>query len=354
MLAKEGNETALPNDDDIIEFRLSDLLLFIKKSRRFMGIGALIGALIGGIYAFSKPNEYTSQITVLPEVSNKGSANLGNLGSLAGLAGIDVSNIGAGSDAIRPDLYPNVLQSVPFSLHLLKQPVYVGKIERTQLLNSYLNETNQPSLFSRLFSISTGAKNTEINVADTNRALRITQEQESLLKIINERVSGNFEKKTGVLTLSSVMNDPIVAADVANHALSYLTDYVTSYRTEKARREVDFLSKQVSSAKQRYQQAEYELSAYRDRNRSLFLNTAKIEEQRIQAEFLLAQDLYNMLSKQSEMAKIKVQEDTPVFKVMDPARIPTHKSGPKRTNYIIGFAILGILFGLIVQYLKQH
>jgi hypothetical protein len=39
---------------------------------------------------------------------------MGNLGSLAGLAGLNLDN--PAGDAIRPDLYPEVLQSVPFAL----------------------------------------------------------------------------------------------------------------------------------------------------------------------------------------------------------------------------------------------
>ena len=39
------------------------------------------------------------------------------------------------------------------------------------------------------------------------------------------------------------------------------------------------------------------------------------------------------LSKQLEQAKIKVAEEAPVFKTLEPARIPLKKSGPKRVDY---------------------
>ncbi|MEZ0609309.1 GNVR domain-containing protein [Fibrella sp. WM1] len=345
--------TAISSDDEVIEIRLSDVVVFLKKSRRVMLIGALIGALIGGIYAFSKPNEYSSQITVLPEIQTKNSSNLGNLGSLAGLAGIDIGSMASGTDAIRPELYPNVLQSVPFALNLFKKPVYVKEYKRTQPLETYLVEKTKSRLTDLL---SFGGSETNDDFAtpgDTNQALRMTKEQELLVKALHERITGTYEKKSGVLTITSTMTDPVVAADVVRHSLAYLTDYITTYRTEKARREVDFLGRQVSSAKQRYQAAEYALSAYRDQNRSVFLNTAKIEEQRIQAEFLLAQDLYNTLSKQSEMAKIKVQEDTPVFKVLEPARVPLKKSGPKRSMIILVAGMLGAIVSLVYAFIRR-
>ncbi len=54
----------------------------------------------------------------MPEIQSKG-AGLGGLGSLAGLAGIDIGGMAGSVDAIRPDIYPDVLQSVPFALQLL-------------------------------------------------------------------------------------------------------------------------------------------------------------------------------------------------------------------------------------------
>jgi uncharacterized protein involved in exopolysaccharide biosynthesis len=109
----------------------------------------------------------------------------------------------------------------------------------------------------------------------------------------------------------------------------------------------------MKQARERYQAAEFALSSYRDRNRSLFLNTAKIEEQRIQADYMLAQDVYNTLSKQYETAKIKVAESTPIFKVLEPARVPLKKSGPQRSIMILAGSIIGVFTVIIVQLLRH-
>ncbi|MBC7571847.1 MAG: lipopolysaccharide biosynthesis protein, partial [Spirosoma sp.] len=151
----------------------------------------------------------------------------------------------------------------------------------------------------------------------------------------------------------AVEPDPVVAATVARLSLEYLTDYITNYRTEKARQQVTFLAGQVSESNSKYQASEYALSNYRDKNRNLFLNTAKIEEQRLQADYLLNQSVYNELSKQFAQAKIKVQEETPVFKVLEPATVPLRKSGPKRTIIVLGFAVLGGILGLVYALFRR-
>lgn len=339
-------------DNDVINIRLSDIVGFLISSLRTLLTGALLGGIIGAVWAFSQLNQYTSQITVLPEVQTKSPSNLGNLGSLAGLAGIDIGAIGTGSDAVRPDLYPNVVQSATFGLYLLKQPVSPKGIKAVQPFESFWQQQQTPGLFSWLSFGNSKDQASTTNQTGASELLQMTKEQETTVKMLQEKITAAYDRKTGVLILTSTMPDPLVAAQTANLALRYLTDYVTTYRTEKARLEVDFLARQVAAAKHRYQSAEYELSAYRDRNRSLFLNTAKVEEQRIQAEFLLAQDLYNTLSKQAEMAKIKVQQETPVFKVLEPARVPNTKSGPKRPLILLMGLVLGLVSALAVRFIR--
>lgn len=332
--------------DDAITIRLSDLTAFIRGSRWALLTGALTGGLLAAVYTFSQPNQYTSRITVLPELQTKSGVNLASLGSLAGLAGIDVSGMGGGTDAIRPELYPNVLQSAPFALSLLKQPVKEKGQREVKPFETYWQQL--PSTWLSTW-LPAGEADEEEGMAANNgsEALELSKAQEGMTSELHERVKAGYDKKTGVLTISATMPDPVVAAQIANLSLSYLAEYVTGYRTEKVRREVDFLVRQVKVANKRYQDAQYALSIYRDQNRSLFLNTAKVEEQRIQAEFLLAQDLFNSISKQAEMAKIKVQEQTPVFKVLEPAQIPRKKSGPKRIMTVLGGVLLGLVLALV-------
>ncbi|RZM10734.1 MAG: lipopolysaccharide biosynthesis protein, partial [Pedobacter sp.] len=256
-------------DDKILEIHFNDIIAFLKRSRRSILIGALIGGILGAIYAFSKPNEYTSQVTLLPEIQAKTGSNMGGLSSLAGLAGIDVSSLAGGNDAVRPELYPTVLQSVPFALAIAKQPVFSKEYRRTESLDTYLKKKNQPSFLARFLSLFAGKPDstTVYPRGPSTGALELTKQQEEIALYISSRVIGAFDKKSSVLTISSTMPDPIVAASTTQQALKYLTDYITSYRTEKARLEVDFLNKQVAAAKQRYQAAEVELSSYRDRNR---------------------------------------------------------------------------------------
>ncbi|GAB3576066.1 Wzz/FepE/Etk N-terminal domain-containing protein [Spirosoma luteolum] len=341
-----------------IEIRLSDIIQFLRISRRRALIGALLGLGLGIAYAFSKPNLYTSEVTVMPEIAAKSGGSLSGLGSIAGLAGISLDNV-SGTDAVRPDLYPRVLQSVPFALDLLKRPVYVKKTKATVSLRQFMEANASGGLLKSFSGLFSGGSNGQdiSDPANFSKAIQLTKEDSELVKKLTTDVSGVYDKKTGVLTITVTQEDPVVAATVARLSLEYLTNYVTAYRTEKARGQVAFLNRQVGEAKKRYQAAELALSAYRDQNRSLYLNTAKIDEQRLQADYLLTQSVYNDLSKQLEQSRIKVQEETPVFKVLEPATIPLLKSGPKRTVMMLVGLVLGALAGVsvsLIYYLRSR
>ncbi|KAB7729356.1 lipopolysaccharide biosynthesis protein [Rudanella paleaurantiibacter] len=350
----EETKSALVEDSEI-EIRLSDVVHFLKQSRRAILVGGFTGALIFGVYAFLKPNEYSASCTIIPEIQSKGAGSLGNLGSLAGLAGIDVGGLSSSTDAIRPDLYPNILQSVPFFLHMLEQKVVSDEFKVSEKFEVYLAKKRKQGFAGWLNSF--WQEKSDITsrpwVRKMDGVLYVSKTREGYIKEIGSRVSATYDKKTSTISISATMQDPVVAASVANHVLSYLTNYITLYRTEKSRREVSFLNKQVEIAKERYQKAELALSLYRDQNRGLFLNTAKVEEQRIQAEFLLAQDLYNTLSKQTEMAKVKVQENTPVFNVIEPVKIPLRKSAPSRAALIITGLAIGILISVGIRLVRS-
>lgn len=344
-------------DRDEIEIRLSDVIKFIKDNRLKILLGGIIGLIIGILYVFPKPNMYTVEITVMPEFRGKGPGGLSSITS--DLLGLGSDNSNSSEPTIRPDLYPNVLESVPFALNMLKQQVYSKNFGAKMTLQEFISRTGENSFVGRIIGFLTAsgdndnANGIKPDPGNTSRAIQVTKEEDGLIKAVLGSVLSVYDKKTGILTIKAVEPDPVVAATVASLSLKYLTDYIVEYRTEKARKRVYFLTQQMLDAKKRYQAAEYALSNYRDRNRSLYLNTAKIDEQRLQSDYLLEQSVYNDLAKQLEQAKIKIEEDTPTFKTLEPALIPLHKSGPKRTSTIIGFAVIGGIISLIIAFIRR-
>lgn len=336
-----------------IEINLADIVLFLKAHLRAIVLWSLVAGGIGVGYSLILQSEFSATTQLMPELqSSSALSKMGGLSALAGLAGVDLNQMSS-TDAVRPDLYPNIVQTLPFALFMLEQQVYVSEYKKTMRLRDYL-EAKDKNWFKTLFSSDKSADTTQkLDPQKFSKAVELTKPQEEQVKEIHERVLATFDRKTGVIAIHTKMPDPVVAATTSRVAVEYLKDYVTNYRTDKARKQVQFLSEQVADAKQRYQSAESALASYRDRNRFLVMESAKIEEQRLQADFMLTQNVYNNLSQQYEQAKIRVEEETPVFQTLDPPNIPLKRSSPKRTIIVLIFAIVGGLIAIGISLYKK-
>ncbi len=316
---------------------------FFKTFWKRILLFGLLGGVIGAASSYLIQKEFISQAKLLPEISAGSSSKLsGGLGALAGLAGIDLGSVSS-LDAVRPDLYPNIIQSTPFALHILKQKAYVSEFSKIMVLEDYL-KAKQKSWFSS----NTKPQKKLLDPQNLSKSIELDVYEDALVKTIFARINASFDRKTSIITISVKMPDPVLAANIANLTLEYLKNYVTNYRTEKAKIDLSFVEKQVNVAKKRYQNAETALANFQDKNRFLILQTAKIQESRLNSEFSTAQSIYNDLNRQYEQAKIKVQEVTPVFNVYEPPRIPIIRSEPKRTAITLLSAAVGTIVGSIL------
>lgn len=329
------------------EIDLLVVFAFIKLNWKKIFTWGVGFGLIGAVYSLLAQKEFISNSKLLPELSTNSTTKLsGSIGALAGLAGIDWGNMGA-LDAIRPDLYPSIIQSTPFAIYILKQKIYASELAQSVVLENYLRQ-KEKSWFSNLFGDNQAEQSKlRLDPQNLSQAIELNKEEELLIENIYTRISASFDRKTSIITVSVKMPDPVVAASVANLTVAYLKNYITDYRTKKAKNDLVFIQKQVFIAKKRFQNAEVTLASFQDKNRFLVLQTAKIQEARLNGEFTTAQSVYNDLNHQYEQAKIKVQESTPVFNVYEPARIPLRKSEPKRLVITALSGIIGCIIATI-------
>jgi uncharacterized protein involved in exopolysaccharide biosynthesis len=326
--------------------------LFQTVSKAFPS-GLIFGlgfGLLGVVFAFLSAVEYKSEVQIMPELQNRGGGNLRQFSALAELAGVSLGGgSNSGIEAVRPDLYPDIIQSTPFTLYLLGQTVTDSEGKRYRLADM----PGRPGLFS-FMADKTPVFGPIVTTASGNeRLIMLTKKQKLVVDQMKKRVVALLDKRTGIISITVKMPDANVAAQVAQKSVDYIRTYVGTYRTEKARKDELFLSHRVQEAKRRYESAERSLFGYRDKNRYLVTQSAGIEGRRLEAEYLFSQTLFNDLNRQLEQAHIRVQEETPVFKVLEPAQVPTVRSEPQRTLMVIGFTLVGFVLGLLVFILRR-
>ena len=139
------------------------------------------------------------------------------------------------------------------------------------------------------------------------------------------------------------MQDPMVSAMLADTVAERLKEYVTEYRTNKARADMEYAQTLNDEARDDYSQAQQRYAAYMDRNQGVILRSMRNEEERLQNEMQLAYNLYNTTAQQLQMAKAKVQEITPVYTVLQPATVPLIPSKPSKMLIIVGCVFVAVV-----------
>lgn len=324
-----------------------DLLELAKKiwaKRRFIIKYALIGAVAGLVIGFSLPKEYTSSVKMAPEEgkSNKTS----NMAGLAALPGFDLSGAG-GVDGINLMLYPDVVQSTPFIVELSQIPVQPKKSGKLSLYDYIDTELSSPwwSYILRApikalgYIVSLWSEKEEPGAVINPKAL--TREQAQVLEGLSKRINISVDKKTGVITASSTMQDPVVAAAVTDSMVRKLEEYMGDYRTEKAKRDLAFTQESYQSARESYHETQRRYASYMDATQNVARQSVRAEQERLRNEQTLAYGVYSQLAQQLEMAKLKVQEQTPCVTIIEPAGVPTRKSNTSKAVILIAFTFLG-------------
>ena len=185
----------------------------------------------------------------------------------------------------------------------------------------------------------------------------LSKDESECMKILNDKISMNLNEKDGYITITVYMPEPLAAAQLAFKVQMLVQQYVTDFKIEKVKANLDFVEGRYQEAKHQYEVKQEELALFEDANRNPSTSVARAAQARLTNEYTLLFGVYNELAKQREQAYIKVKETTPVFTVVEPVTIPAERSKPKRGLICIAFTFLGGFIGiglvLILPFLAQ-
>lgn len=334
------------NEGEEKEIDLLELAMKLWAQRKKLIIWSVCGAVIGLIIAFSIPKEYTTEVKLAPEVSESRAS--GNLSGLASLAGISMGS-STGADAVYPQLYPDVVSSVPFTTSLFDVVVPTKETGDKFTVSQFMEDETKSPWWSVILGLPgkliglLRSSDEEVGPDHKLDNFQLTQDESMLVQALNKRVTASVDQKTSVITIQVTMQDPMVSAVLADTVVSRLNEYITDYRTNKARKDLAYAEKLNDQAKQDYYTAQQKYADYLDRNQGLALHSAQTVRERLQNEVSLAFNLYNQTAQQVQKCQAKVQETTPVYTIVAPATVPIKASSPKKMLILIGFTFLAFV-----------
>ena len=348
---ESGKEIKLKRNnhvDEEIEIDLMDLLRKVIGIRKKIYKAAGIGLIIGVIVAISIPKQYTVEVTLSPEMGNDKAGGLSGLA--ASFLGSGVT-MGDGTDALNASLSADIVSSTPFLLELSAMEIPVTKNE-VMTLNTYLDEETSPwwsyvigfpgmviggvkSLFTEEDEIASFDKTSQ-------GAIELSKQDSRKIATLKKVITASVDKKTSMTSVTATFQDPKIAAVVADSVVKKLQEYIIDYRTFKAKEDCIYLEKLFKERQQEYYIAQKKYADYLDSHDNIILQSVRAEQERLQNDMNLAYQVYSQVASQLQVARAKVQEEKPVFAVVEPAVVPLEPSGTSKKIYVLAFVFLAV------------
>lgn len=293
----------------------------------------LAGLCFGLVVSIILPEDYISTATLMPEYNSESVGSASQLlEQYGGLLGISGGTYSSESNAIRVDLYPEIIQSLTFQSKLLDENFYYPEFDTTTTLFAYFNNLRKETFLNYLFRYTIGLpfelkkmfsdSGFDSKHSNNSGLIVLTREEMEVIKELRKRVRVTLNEENGIITIYVKMPDPNLSAEIASYTFQELTNYLIEYRTEKVSRDLDFVKEQLDKTKGRFKSIQIERAEFLDSNQGTLSARAQIEKERLESEYNIIYNLYNTLTQQFEQAKLKVQEETPVFKVLQPVQVP--------------------------------
>ncbi len=370
-----------PQQNDGDEINLLEYLLIIVKHKKTIFMTCLAAFIVSCIITLLMPSIYTSTARILPPQDGKAglSSMLSGVSDLASLAGISV---GGGSG----ELYAGMLKSRSIA------DVIIDKFNLMQVYDQEYRVKAYEAL-SESVNISVGKDDGIISVVvedeDPKRAAAMANTYIDELKKLNVRlnlnssgrerqfleerlelVNKNLSKAEDSLKEFQEKNKAIRIDDQASAIIEAIAELkgtlaskevelgvLLSSQTEK-NPQVIALREGISQIKDQIYRLEQSPKGSNTSN-DIFLSTAQVPELGVQyarllREFKVQETLYELLTKQYEIAKINETRNTSTIQVLDNGVVADKKSKPKRIYIVILSTFLFGFFSVVYSFIYEY
>lgn len=347
------------------EVDIWDLVALIWNNRIYIILFAIAFTLIGLFHVTYGPAEqYVSNAILLQETAGGGSNTQRLIQQFGGAFGFSTSG-GGEAGRISADLYPFIISSAAFQNEIIYEELDFSTFEEPLTLHEYFNEHYEKPIrdsvydlaskytimlpftvidFVQGISFTEKAKDSVEVVEYDDRILDLSSDDQAAMAELTERITVTIDGN--LIDVTTQLPDPEAAAMLNVLVIEKIQEYITEYQVEKARNNLEFIQRQYERAKEQYEQTQNELATFLDQNVNISTNVARVEEERLQNETNRANNIFNSVAIELKQAELRLQEETPIFSVLQKSRLPTTSVGSSY-QLVVVFAIVGAIIGLM-------
>jgi len=366
----------IPDDEaDATEKDFVDMLIVVAKHKTKILLSPVVAAVVVAGLSLLMPNIYKATTKILPpqQAQSGAAALLAQLGGVAGAA--------AGAAGVKNpnDLYVAMLKS----RRIADKIVANFKLKEVYDKPTFEKTRRELDDNSTIASGKDGLITIEVEDKDKKRATNIANayvaELLDLTKVLAVTEAGQrrmfFEReladtKTNLAAAESLLRQQletngVVSVDSDSRAV---VETVSKLRAQIAAKEIQLRSMKafVTTENNDYKRVLQELLSLRDefgklqngRPASEIIGTEKQKSTGLDSIKLLRdvkyhQMLYELLSKQFEVARLDEAKDSSIVQVLDVAIEPETKFKPKRGILVGLAALLGLFFGIAWAFVSE-
>ena len=333
-----------------IKTREIDVVAVFKvllKQWRYLARFAAVGAVVGVIVALCTPKSFTASVTLAPEMNSGGIGLSGNLADMASSFGIDIGGKSS-VDAIYPELYPDIFATTDFLLSLYDVPV---RLKEDDTVRKYIDHFkkdlkipfwNYPKIWIAQMLTPKEGNNGKNGARDP---FRLSKEDDQIIEGMRNSIICTVDKKTSVININVIDQDPLVAAIMADTLQRRLQLYITEYRTKKARNDYDFYKKLSQQLRHDYERSREIYTSYADANQGVQLQSLQVKIEELENNMQLKYDNYKNSLELMRQAHAKIQERTPAFVILERPLMPHKASSAPRALIVLLWIFLFVVVG---------
>lgn len=332
---------------------LTKILPALLKGWKYYIIAFVGTVLFSLIFVFTIPRYYTCKVMLAPEVTD----TKGGLSSL--MSSFGLGNLEGSEDAISPMLYPDLMESRDFVVSLFPVQVTTKDNSVSCSYYEYLKDHNKSSWYMEIIGrIKELAKEEATAASAKNKqeyspSFMLSKEQDEVAQAIGGKIKYDYDKKTGVVSVTVTDQDPLVCALIADTVSHRLQDFIMDYRTKKARNDLDYAEKIYATAKAEYEASNATYAAAVDANWDVVSESTRAQIQKLENDKNLKYQTLSVINQKLQTSRAKLQEDTPVITMLQGASVPVKPAGPKRAIITLGLIIF-VFFATTLYIIEKN
>ena len=333
------------------KFNLKDVVRQLWQNRKSLYWWCGIAIVLGVIFALTNPKEYTVSTAIVPEQSSST-----GLASIASMMGVSLGNIEGGNmDAMDPSMFPDIAESIPFLQAMMASKVHTLEDTTTVTLRDYLRTEYVPWTIKTVEALrkfkdfitrrkTPSFDNQSDEGGEAPRYILIGEKEFSRLKALARNIKCGQNMKTGIITISTTSQDPMVATMMADNAINCLQASLYDYKSTKARAELADLNALEAERRLEYEKRQKDYAGFLNQNRSANNFAVTAEKDRLDAEMTLAYQALQQVTQQRYLAEQSLIEKKPSYAILAPPTFPLDANGSRKMVVII-WLFLGFVFG---------